>query len=49
MTVTVTSSGVINAEALMELKPDVVLIKREIYQSEAEAQKLDKLGIPMWW
>lgn len=44
--VTVTSSGVINAEALMELKPDVVLIKREIYQSEAEAQKLDKLGIP---
>ena len=30
----------------MELKPDVVLIKREIYQSEAEAQKLDKLGIP---
>lgn len=42
----VVNSGVINAEALMDLKPDVILVKREITMSGAEAQKLDKLGIP---
>lgn len=42
----VQSNGSINAEALLALKPDVVLLKYGLYISEGEVEKLDKLQIP---
>lgn len=42
----VQSGGTINAEALMALKPDVVLLKYGLYISDGEVEKLEKLGIP---
>ncbi len=42
----VQSEGAINAEALLELSVDVVLLKNSFYLSEGETAKLDKLGIP---
>lgn len=42
----VQGGGVINAESLMTLNPDVIFIKNSFYISEAEAAKLEKLGIP---
>lgn len=38
--------GSINAEELLALKPDVVLLKYSIYKTEAETRKLDRLGVP---
>lgn len=38
--------GSINAEELLALKPDVVLLKHSIYSSAAEVRKLERLGIP---
>ncbi|MFV0441769.1 MAG: ABC transporter substrate-binding protein, partial [Lachnospirales bacterium] len=40
------SDGAINAEALLELDPDVVLVKNSFYIADKEKTKLDKLGIP---
>jgi iron complex transport system substrate-binding protein len=42
----VQSGGAINAEALLALDPDVVLVKNALYATEGEVDKLDKLGIP---
>ncbi|SHJ54750.1 ABC transporter substrate-binding protein [Parasporobacterium paucivorans] len=42
----VQSGGSINAEALLALDPDVVLVKYALYMTEGEVAKLDKLGIP---
>jgi len=42
----VQSGGSINAEALLALNPDVVLVKDALYATEGEVEKLDKLGIP---
>lgn len=45
-TAVVQSGGAINAEALLELDPDVVLLKYGLYISDGEVEKLEKLGIP---
>lgn len=42
----VQSGGSINAEALLSLNPDVVLLKYGLYIAEGEVEKLEKLGIP---
>lgn len=42
----VQSGGAINAEALLALNPDVVLVKYDLYATESEAAKLDKLNVP---
>ena len=42
----VQSGGTVNAEALLELQPDVVLLKYGLYIAEGEAEKLEKLDIP---
>lgn len=39
------SGGTINAETLLALKPDLVLLKDTMYQTTEEVEKLDKLGI----
>lgn len=38
--------GSINAEELVRLEPDLVLVRRSIVESLSESEKLDKLGIP---
>jgi iron complex transport system substrate-binding protein len=40
------SSATINAESLMALKPDLILLKGAMYANENEVKKIDKLGIP---
>ena len=42
----VQSGGDINAEALLDLKPDVILLKEGMYEVPEQAAKIDKLGIP---
>ncbi len=42
----VQSGGSIHAEALLELDPDVVLLKYGLYIADGEVEKLEKLGIP---
>ena len=42
----VMSGGSFNAEALLQLSPDVIIIKEGVYVSEGEREKLDKLNIP---
>lgn len=39
------SGGTINAETLLSLKPDLVLLKETMYNTTAEVEKLDKLGV----
>ncbi len=38
--------GAVNAEEVMALNPDLIIIKREMYEKDTEKQKLDDLGIP---
>lgn len=38
--------GVINAEELASLNPDLILMKQEWYEKQSEREKLDELGIP---
>lgn len=38
--------GAVNAEEVLALDPDLILIKREMYEKDTEKQKLDDLGIP---
>ncbi|MCD7948352.1 MAG: ABC transporter substrate-binding protein [Oscillospiraceae bacterium] len=40
------SNASINAETLLSLSPDIVLIKESMYLTDGEKNKLDKLGIP---
>ena len=40
------SEGTFNAEALLELKPDLIIIKKGLYTSDEERSKLEKLNIP---
>lgn len=40
------SSGVINIEELAKCQPDVVLVKGDTANSQAEVDKLNKMGIP---
>jgi iron complex transport system substrate-binding protein len=40
------SGGTINGETLAALQPDLVLLKRAMYEAEGEREKLDKLNIP---
>lgn len=40
------SGGTINAEALLDLNPDVILIKNGLYIIPKEINKIKKLGIP---
>ncbi len=40
------SSGVINIEELLGTRPDVVFVKRDISDSKAETEKLEKVKIP---
>ena len=42
----VQSSGSINAEALLELDPDVILLKNSFYIASAELDKIEKTMIP---
>lgn len=42
----VMSGGSFNAEALLALSPDVIIIKEGLLASEEEKAKLEKLGIP---
>ena len=42
----VMSGGSVNAEALLQLSPDVILVKEALYEAEEERSKLDKLNIP---
>ena len=42
----VMSAGSFNAEALLALSPDVIMIKEGLYSSEEERGKLEKLQIP---
>ena len=39
------SGGTINAETLLSLNPDLVLLKETMYNTTAEVEKLDKLGV----
>ena len=45
-TVVVKEEGAINGEALLKLKPDLIIIKGEIYNNTDERNKLDRLRIP---
>jgi iron complex transport system substrate-binding protein len=38
--------GAINAEELLRIKPDVVIVRRDTVADEKEVEKLDKTGIP---
>lgn len=38
--------GAVNAEEVLALDPDLILIKREMYEKDTEKQKLDDLGVP---
>ena len=38
--------GAINIEELVELHPDIVLLKREVYLRDSEREKLDSVGVP---
>ena len=40
------NEGAVNAEEVLALDPDLILIKREMYQNDTERAKLDDLGIP---
>lgn len=40
------SGGNINAESLMEIKPDLILLKGSFYSREGEIEKIEKTGIP---
>lgn len=40
------SDATINAESLMALKPDLILLKEAMYANASEVEKIDKLGIP---
>jgi len=42
----VQQSGSINAEALMDLQVDVILLKSDFYTAEAEKNKLEQVGLP---
>lgn len=42
----VQSAGEVNAEALLDLEPDVILIKSGIFCADSEKKKIEKLGIP---
>lgn len=42
----VMSGGSFNAESLLALSPDVIIIKESLYRSEEERAKLEKLQIP---
>lgn len=42
----VQSNGSVNAEALLAIHPEVVLLKYGLYISDGEKEKLEKLGIP---
>lgn len=42
----VQSSGTINAEALLELDPDVIFLKNSFYITSAELEKIEKTMIP---
>lgn len=42
----VQSNGTVNAEALLALHPDVVLLKYAMYITDGEVEKLEKLHIP---
>ena len=45
-TVVVKEEGAINGEALLKLKPDLIIIKGETYNNTDERNKLDRLRIP---
>lgn len=38
--------GAVNAEEVLALDPDLLLIKQEMYEKDTERQKLDDMGIP---
>ena len=38
--------GTINAEEMLRIEPDLVLVRRNIADSPSESEKLDRLGIP---
>ena len=38
--------GTINAEEIVRINPDLVLVRRNIVDSVSESEKLDKLGLP---
>lgn len=40
------SNGAVNMEELMASNPDVVIVKRETYEAEGQAQQLDASGVP---
>ena len=40
------NEGAINIEELAKLEPDVVLMKRDVYERESEREKLDKIKVP---
>lgn len=40
------SEGTINAEALLALSPDVIILKYSFYVTQMERDKIEKLGIP---
>lgn len=40
------SGGTINTETLLSLKPDVILLKSDLYLNDGEVDKLNKLQIP---
>lgn len=40
------SGGTINAESLMNLKPDLILLKGAMYLNKGEVSKINKIGIP---
>jgi iron complex transport system substrate-binding protein len=40
------AGATINAESLMTLKPDLILLKGAMYDNEGERAKIDKLGVP---
>lgn len=42
----VMAGGSFNAEALLALSPDVIIIKEGLYAAEEERSKLEKLGVP---
>lgn len=38
--------GAVNAEEVLALDPDLLLIKKDMYEKDTERQKLDDMGIP---
>lgn len=42
----VNQMGALNAEAMLALEPDLIIIKQSFFAKEAQAKKLDALGIP---